>query len=777
MPQIDFGGHEPPRGGLRLDWWRLQRVCTGILRGGRTPFLGSTRGCGVNWWKKAAAFGAGVLIRAASGSWASAWMAGLGTPEKTLRKPYAESAWVMRAIKMVAEPVAAARLEFYLDGPKGKADTLLTDGPAVEFWEDPWEGMALEEGIEATVSWLKLSGNVFWIKDDSWLAGSRKQSKLIVARPNRMMPVRDGRVLVGWRWMDDGNRSHLLMPWHVEHIKMWNPYDDALGLAEWEAARMATEADYFAGRYLRDLMAAGGDQGDIVTTEGVPPTPEQKDQMTAVLKERHRARMRGEFLPVFLSGAAKVQTSAVQTPDADYVASRLGNRHEIFIALGVPPSFADVKASYSIGADSDYARLIEQTCMPAGVKIAGAIQRLARRQDGRRIYAWFNWDENSTVQESRRGRVDTGTKYWDRGMPWSTISEVLDLGLKSFPGWDRGYVPFSASLVEENGTDRTDATNDADYAENPESEATLEKLLRAYGSRKKADPAAGLKAEGCGCGTGAVSAKAKGTKAQLWKSHMLRRRETVKMFESKFRRALQDARAEVLAKIQKAERDELVQQVAGGKLRAAAADFTFDLGKWKKGMQVLMRKAAEVALQLAGKQMLEELSKDDVFTMPPAKALAFLADRENKLSDIADDVHRQIEESLQEGLLKGESMSKLADRVRGEFNEMGKARATRIAMTETAAAYGTAREAAMVQAGVQFKIWLTSGNDNVRATHAAAQGQVRRVDEAFDVGGAQLQFPGDPDGPAEEIINCHCVQLAATQAEYDAQNNSTGDDQ
>lgn len=731
----------------------------------------------MSWWRRAAALGAGVLIRAASGSWASAWAAGLSGPDKNLRRPYAESAWVMRAIKMVAEPVAAARLEFYLDGPSGTADTLLQDGPAVEFWEDPWEGLSLEDGIEASVSWLKLAGNCFWIKDDSWLPGSQRPGKLVIARPNRMTPLRDGRQLVGWRWMDDANRSHLLMPWNVEHFKSWNPYDEVLGLAEWEAARMATEADYFAGRYLRDLMAAGGSQGDIVTSPNGAPTEPQKEQIIAALRERHRARQRGEFVPVFLTGNAKVESSNVQSPDADYVASRLGNRHEIFIALGVPPSFADVKASYSIGADSDYARLIEQTCMPAGVKLAGAIQRLARRLDGRRIYAWFNWDENSTVQESRRGRVDTGTKYWDRGMPWKTVSEVLDLGLKPFPGWDRGYVPFSASLVEGDGAGAADPAKDPNYSENPEADtdATLEKLLKAYGSRGKKRTA---EPQPCGCGTGEIfKGQRKGTKVQLWQAHMARRRETVKMFESKFRRQLNEARAEVLANIDAAGRAELVQEMAGSKLRAAAADFTFDLKKWKKGLQAQMRKAAEVALQTAGTQMMEELEKDDVFTMPPAKALAYLADRDNRMADIADDVHRQIMATLQEGLLEGESMAKLADRVRAQFNDMGRARAMRIAMTETAAAYGTAREAAMVQAGVQFKIWLTSGNDNVRATHEAAQGQVRRIDESFDVGGAQLQFPGDPDGPPEEIINCHCVQLAATQAEFDAQGNTPGDDQ
>jgi hypothetical protein len=30
------------------------------------------------------------------------------------------------------------------------------------------------------------------------------------------------------------------------------------------------------------------------------------------------------------------------------------------------------------------------------------------------------------------------------------------------------------------------------------------------------------------------------------------------------------------------------------------------------------------------------------------------------------------------------------------------------------------------------------------------------MDEPFTVGGASLMYPGDPAGPAEEVINCRC---------------------
>ena len=71
---------------------------------------------------------------------------------------------------------------------------------------------------------------------------------------------------------------------------------------------------------------------------------------------------------------------------------------------------------------------------------------------------------------------------------------------------------------------------------------------------------------------------------------------------------------------------------------------------------------------------------------------------------------------------------------------------------------------AMDQAGVDWKEWLTSGLDNVRATHLEAEGQRVRTNDAFKIGTANLVAPGVPFSPEDndpgEIINCHCVAIA-----------------
>lgn len=89
--------------------------------------------------------------------------------------------------------------------------------------------------------------------------------------------------------------------------------------------------------------------------------------------------------------------------------------------------------------------------------------------------------------------------------------------------------------------------------------------------------------------------------------------------------------------------------------------------------------------------------------------------------------------------------------------ENRQAQADLIATWLTTAVYGAATDAAadgMPGMGVE---WVTMADERVRLSHADAHGQVRRAGQAFDIGGFNLQYPGQPLGPPEVWINCRCV--------------------
>jgi SPP1 gp7 family putative phage head morphogenesis protein len=726
-----------------------------------------------------------------------------------LRNPYSNSVWVQRAIKKVSGPISAVPLMFSL-GAKGAAgEQAYNDPDLTAYWSKPTSGLTFASFIEATVGWLKLAGEYFWLLDDSFLApfpeARTAWPPLIVARPDRMRHVIDHGQLVGWVFTDGQGQRHTLLPQQVIHLKTWNPYNDWRGLSEMEAAEVAAEADYLAGKFNLHLMRSNGDRGPYIVAKGGIPDDTQRQMIISQLREKKERSLQGEFRPVFLSGDITVEDPQIQAMDANVIASRLQNRHEIFIGFGVPPSMADVVASYSIGSASDRFILIEETCIPVSVAIASSVKEVVEKQTGKPLTAWFDWDEHSVMQQVRRERIDAAQKLWAMGQPMEHINDYLRLGMKPYSSWDVGYLPFSVAPVGE-ATPETDAqfaeptTPPGNGNGNGNGQAVSE-MLRAITAKRLGWVGDSHRRDACAThppGSTGVPPVTRTTEPDdfqssrparelaQWRDLMSKRRVTLKAYERRFNRELMKARAETLSKLEKFQRRRAPASVAGtdpsshspgnglrteaaptltvvgptGQVRAAAVDFIFDLSRFSEGLITSMRPVAAQALHSAGQQLFDELAKDDPFKMTPEAVLQFNRQRENRLKDVPTEIHDQVKQTLEDGLQLGESIDKLSDRVRAEFNDISRARARTIAMTETSAAYGQGRAVAMKQAGVQYKKWLTSGNDNVRPAHAAANGQVVGVDEAFEVGGEHLRFPGDPDGSAGNVINCHCVSIA-----------------
>jgi len=62
-----------------------------------------------------------------------------------------------------------------------------------------------------------------------------------------------------------------------------------------------------------------------------------------------------------------------------------------------------------------------------------------------------------------------------------------------------------------------------------------------------------------------------------------------------------------------------------------------------------------------------------------------------------------------------------------------------------------------------MKQWVATIDARTRRTHRMADGQIKKIDQPFIVGGHELMFPGDPAGPPEEVINCRCQSIMITK--------------
>jgi HK97 family phage portal protein len=703
------------------------------------------------------------------------WQELMGSGENSssaasLTKPYAQSVWVSAAVGFVAQPIQAVPLIFSRDRRGG--DVTIEDAALTAFWERPAKTrgglMARADLIEATVTWLCLKGEAFWLMDDTYLTRRMKQSPLILARPEDMRPVLagPGEEVVGWEWTAGRGRREVLLPEQVVHLKFFNPYDEVRGLAKWEAAKIAADSDYAAGVFARNLMANNGDRGPYVIGKDGTASDDQVKQITAMLRQKRELSRRGDFRPVFLTGDIEVKEPGLSAVDSAYVAQRLENRHEIFAAFGVPMSFAEVMSSYSIGSASDRFRLIEDTCQPMGAKIADGVEQVSAMLMGYALFAEFDWDEHSTMQAVRAERVESAAKLVDRGMPWKDASDYLRLKLPRFKGDDVGRVPFNLTEIGgDEGTNRGDAEVAEVVAEDPIED--LEKLFRSGVS----EPVKGC-GNGCGC---SPHGKAEDKPNKIWERIHAKRRPWEKMMAKKIRRLLMDARSETLRKLADVLATEDATKAVEQRLNILA--ILFDLGEWLPRWVKALAEVDRNALQAAGLELwTDELGKDDPLVMPAVQVNTAIRLRENRLSNAGTKVWERVRKDLENAVADGTPNAELAGKIKQSFQGIDDQRAMAIAQTETTVVYETGRDMVFREAGIQWTQWLHSGlSDHARMTHQAAHEQIREMGEPFDIGGVPMKFPGDPEAPADEVINCRCVRIAVAGPDQDDIEGDEGD--
>lgn len=140
----------------------------------------------------------------------------------------------------------------------------------------------------------------------------------------------------------------------------------------------------------------------------------------------------------------------------------------------------------------------------------------------------------------------------------------------------------------------------------------------------------------------------------------------------------------------------------------------------------------------------------------------------NRLVGASDEVFDRIRGVIEAGRQEGLHPSQVARDVDAMLADTAnwEGRARTIARTETLAANNAgARASARVTAeylgysaeDVQ-RVWLATGDSRTRETHLEADGQVVYGSQPYVVGGADLEGPGDPAGPAEEVVNCRCTE-------------------
>ncbi|GIE28968.1 hypothetical protein Ait01nite_020130 [Actinoplanes italicus] len=143
----------------------------------------------------------------------------------------------------------------------------------------------------------------------------------------------------------------------------------------------------------------------------------------------------------------------------------------------------------------------------------------------------------------------------------------------------------------------------------------------------------------------------------------------------------------------------------------------------------------------------------------------YLAQLPNRLVGVPDSAWQQVTDTVAQLSGEGASIPVIRDAIEALLGERAWTdRAVTIARTETIGAYNAGTLTAWLTAEQALderldKVWVSTHDQRTRHDHRDADGQRVALDGVFMVGGQPMRFPGDPAGPAGQVVNCRCTMI------------------
>ena len=134
---------------------------------------------------------------------------------------------------------------------------------------------------------------------------------------------------------------------------------------------------------------------------------------------------------------------------------------------------------------------------------------------------------------------------------------------------------------------------------------------------------------------------------------------------------------------------------------------------------------------------------------------------------------QQITAGVTSGILRGSSIPQMEKDLRNRIvtmSQVSSIRAARTAVTQAQNAGRMALYQAAADMGIPVqKKWVCVKDFRTRWDHGMADGQVVSYDEAFNVGGYKMMFPGDEShgAPGHELYNCRCRTVTGHDLEFE----------
>lgn len=683
-------------------------------------------------------------------------------------------ATIMSCVGIVSQSMPLAPVDLY------QGHTLLQKHPILDLLKRPNPMQGYYGLMESTTGFLDLHGNAYWLVVrgpdmakmlrelghaikaglpapdwDSFVEKAASRStiprELYSLRPDRVEIVPDPKIKAkAYNYYVSGTGATAVKPLtfapeDVVHFSYWNPNNDLYGLSRIGSLEASLTLDFSRLKYQQSLFDNDGTPRGLLSSDQQLSNAQLKDMGEQWQAKQGGPKSAGKI--AVLGSGLSFQTLGVPPRDMEFIVLARYTDEQICGVFRVPPMMLGNYEHATLNNFREATSIFWQLGIgPRCEKIDEALDAQFLPQFGDDLDIEFDWQSMVPRDDAARGsyahqRVIDGTWTQNEARHYLGDGEEVDWG-------NIWWAPQSLYPVTD------------DQKEPPPPPPAP--IVIAPGQAPPAEPAVGESAPKEPAPDESAPAKNLQTKdAALrqakWRAADGRRIFGERLVSAMARREFTGQESRILTRFRAATGGKRLQKL-GVESIVGLFPYTEEVAKFLLAARPVIRQMVEHS----GQESLSDLTTAAAFNLEHPRARNLMATQEQRFATTVNDTTwQQLRSSLAEGIGSGENLSDLEARIGHVFEIARGSRTELIARTESMAAYNGGADEAYWQAideGIPVREeWITTMDGRERDDHAEADGQIVDVGQPFDVGGEQLQYPGDPNGSPENVCQCRCV--------------------
>jgi len=585
---------------------------------------------------------------------------------------------------------------------------------------NPYEGQSAF--IERAVSFFKLAGNSYIERVGP---NPGKPRELYALRPDRVkVDPGDSLGLVKGYIYSAGGKNETFYDGEILHLKSFHPLDDWYGLSPIEVAARGIDISNMALAWNYKLLQNDArPSGALVTEKGLDD--EQRANLKADIKTEYGG-YENAGRPLLLEAGMKWEQMSLNPTEMDWLNLDKVTLRKICTVFNIAPELmGDTEQKKFSNYQEARKALYMEVILPHMDYFRDEFNNWLTPKFGDNLRLDYNRDAIKALQEE-------ATKTFDRMSKahWLTVDEKrIATGYEEDPSGNGGVilVPINFVPIET-------------ISEGREGGTKAEDKLSFWQNKAR--------------------------KKLLWRHFMMR----VEMKERILYNPIKTYLKNQAQKVKKA-----LSQARDMSSIDINAIFNVDKNAGKYARKFMnyyedaVQKAGEAGIQASQGKLMdldveEKVDPDieDIFSITPAlrKILEeMILESGTKIAKTTlTKIERMMEKALKENWTAEEFTQNIFERLDG----LALSRSRKIANTEMGKVENWGQLEGYKQSElVERKGWLSAFLPTTRDTHAEADAYYSDnpipLDQAFEVGGELLQYPGDPSGSPENVIECKCA--------------------